>query len=631
MRRLRSILYPALCFVLAWGAVHLVRLMSAVGQEPGANFAPPLTSGEPAKATRASRMEKLRADFAAAKPGEWSALWHEFAAQASIADLQEASRQAAVMFPKLAEEELASRAGILTGSPGSFAAFAARDADEAFKQAKRSGDASFQCAVLRVMAQSDPVKAVSLARRLPAGRPMSIEEAYAFGRSGEPDTCLGAAFSAWTRRDPQAAVAAAEKVPAKLRREALGQVVRLWAYRDGPAALRYIAEQVQAGGSLSDAFRMDYILRASLLSDPSGTAKVLREHPGLRAAFTTEGAELLAVRRWYLADPQAAVEWLRSPEGQGRGTMWLINMVTRANPSAALQLMRQFPKAGFPDHAGNLALIAESEPSAALAVADELGLRAQVEGELRFAEIKANPDGACDRWLAAISKHGAKESLASLGWTSEQALKLAAFASHALPDKAAALAAVMPASVLMPVKRYIGSEQAALKFWPDLQPETKPAPGANAAIPPDPKPPLPFAANPAAAAEALLAGTITEADATKAVNCWAPHDFSAAQAWVAKLPEATRRAAELALAQEQAIHDPAAVLTAASANRFDAPAGLWQQCIRRIALAGGDWKSWAAKAPAGALNENQFTNRNPMEAIEDDVKILAAIRAATGR
>src|SRR5687768_15383347 len=118
MRRLRSLLYPALCFVLACGAGHLVRLISAAGHEPRAQIFLPPPPGEPAKATRASRMEKLRADFAAAKPGGWSALWHEFAAQASNADLQEASRQAAVMFPKLAEEELAARAGILTGSPG---------------------------------------------------------------------------------------------------------------------------------------------------------------------------------------------------------------------------------------------------------------------------------------------------------------------------------------------------------------------------------------------------------------------------------------------------------------------------------------------------------------------------------
>jgi hypothetical protein len=94
-----------------------------------------------------------------------------------------------------------------------------------------------------------------------------------------------------------------------------------------------------------------------------------------------------------------------------------------------------------------------------------------------------------------------------------------------------------------------------------------------------------------------------------------------------KLPEGpSRRAAELALAQEQALRDPVAALTAAMSNRFDAPPGLWAQCIRRIALSGGDWKSWAAKAPAGALADQRFTNRSLTNSIEDDVKILSALR-----
>ena len=188
---------------------------------------------------------------------------------------------------------------------------------------------------------------------------------------------------------------------------------------------------------------------------------------------------------------------------------------------------------------------------------------------------------------------------------------------------------MVPADLLKKDTGLRGPEQAVLKYWTALQPKRKQKPGAETAIPPDPKPPLPFAGNPAAAAEALLAGSITEEDAVKAMNCWAPHDLAAAAVWTAKLPEGpVRRAAELALAQEQALHDPAAALTAATADRFDAPPELWAQCIRRIALSGGDWKSWVAKAPAGAMDDQRFTNRSLTESIEDDVKILAAIRAA---
>ena len=625
MKLLRSILYPAACFTLAWGAAHLIRLMSAVGDDTRAR--PSITPLTPAaKSPRGERMATLRAAFTAAKPGEWSALWHEFAAKAGIADLKDASLQAAPVLPQLAAEELAVRTGTASGNAGAFAALASRDAAAALKLAKRTGVTAYQCAVLRVMAQSDPATAVSLARRMPAGRPLSVDEENDLGRSGETDTPPGAVFSAWTRRDPQAAAAAAETLGAKAGHVARRQIVRQWACRDGPAALRYLAEQVPPGSEMADAVRMDYILRAAIFSDPAGTAKMLREVPALRDAFSGEGAELRAVRPWYLADPQTAVAWLHSPAGQGRGAMWLINFVAPGNPAAALHLVREFPKAGFPDHARNLALIAESEPAAALALADELGLRPKVEAELRLAEIKADPATACDRWLAAVQKHGADDSLAALGWTRWHALQLAAFASHALPDKARALAAVVPAARLMPEKRLASSERAALKFWPDLQRETNPSPSPSAKVPPDPTAPLPFAANPAAAAEALLSRPLLEADAEKAVNCWAPHDFPAAQSWVARLPDGpARRKAALALAHEQARHDPAAALAAATSGRFMAPPEFYAHCLQRLARTGGDWRQWIARTPAEALPHR---NRSLPDILEEESNILTAVRNA---
>ena len=69
------------------------------------------------------------------------------------------------------------------------------------------------------------------------------------------------------------------------------------------------------------------------------------------------------------------------------------------------------------------------------------------------------------RWSACSSsqmvrQHGAQGALTALGWSSEAALELAAFASHALPERAKELATLVPASVLVPKPRYLGSESA---------------------------------------------------------------------------------------------------------------------------------------------------------------------------
>ncbi len=479
MKRFRSFFLPAACFALAWGVAHFVRIIAAVG-EPAAPRRVVIPERKAPAAARGDKLAKVREAFAKAVPGEWSALWRDFASEASIAELQNASTAAVPVLPQLAAEEVAVRTGKASGSPGTFAALAD--------------------AVLRVLAQRDPAEAMSRALKLPAGRPISIDEAYSLGRSGEVDTPLGSVFSAWTRRDPQAAAAAADTLRSKGIRHAVRREIGVqWAYRDGPAALRFVMEHAPRGEKLTDSFRMDYILRAAFSSDPAGTARLLTEHAVLRDAVNP----LYALRSWYRADPAGVLAWVReSANGNEHAGRGVISLVVRENPPAAAALIRKFPRAAYPDHTRNIAAIAGINPSLGLALADELGLRPQVEPALRAAEMKADPATACDRWLAAVSQHGAEGSLAALGWTSETALQLAAFACHALPERAKELAAVVPASVLMPKRRYLGSERAARLFWPELEPETQPKkppqrwkmppPTRSRRLPSRPIPPLPL-------------------------------------------------------------------------------------------------------------------------------------------
>ncbi len=643
MKRLRSLLLPSGCFVLAWGAAHLVRTIASVGEA-----APRRPVVIPARTAPVSagpdKVAAVREAFAKAAPGEWSALWHDFASHASIADLENASQSAVAILSQLADEELAVRTGKLSASPGTFAALAERDPDAAWTQAKKTGNDRYTGAVLRILVQRDPADTVQRALKLPEGRPISVDESYAMGlgRTGEVHTPLGSVFAAWARRDPRAAVAAAESLPSRSKHTARREIAVQWAYRDGPAALRFVMEHTPRGNKPADAFRMDYILRAAFYSDPAGTAKLMSETGELRAALGDEGPQLSALKPWYRADPEGLLAWLRNPGPvkDGRAAMWLISYVVQDNALAAAPLIREFPKAGHPDHARNIAVIARLDPALGRSLADELGLRPQVEAAIEAAAVKADPAAACDRWLEAVSKHGAHRALTALGWSSEAALELAAYASHALPGRAKQLAAVVPASVLVPNPRYLGSESAIALFWPELAPQAAPqislsqnAPGKeddDAIAAKDA-----FTADPAAAAEAMLAGPAGDIDAAKAVAAWAPHDFAAARAWLSRVPEGpARQQGELTLAIEQAPRDPEAALRFIS-SQPDAPqkeaTKLWTACLQRLVFTGGDWQSWLAKAPAEVQKGSGIHGPNPEKVLAGEAQLLTALRKSADK
>ena len=642
MKLLRSLLLPAVCFVLAWGAAHFVRTIASVG-EPAPRRAVVIPARTAPLSAGPDKVAGAREAFAKAAPGEWSALWQDFSTHASLADLENASRSAVAILPQLADEELAVRTGKLSGSAGTFAALAEHDPEAAWAQAKKTGNDSYTSAVLRMMVQRDPADAVQRALKLPAGRPISVNEAYGLGRNGEVHTPLGSVFAAWARRDPRAAVAAVESLRSKgSKHTARREIAVQWAYRDGPAALRFVMEHVPRDEKLADSFRMDYILRAAFYSDPAGTAKLMSENGGLRAALGSEGPQLSALKPWYRADPQGFLAWLRNPEPveDGRAAMWLISYVVRENPLAAAPLIREFPKAGHPDHARNIAVIARLDPALGRSLADELGLRPQVEAAIEAAVVKDDPAAACDRWLEAVKKHGAQGALTALGWSSEAALELAAFASHALPERAKELAAVVPASVLVPGPRYLGSQSAVALFWKELAPQAAP----QISLPHNAAPKNDddhvaakdsFTADPAAAAEAMLAGPPGDVDAAKAVAAWAPHDFAAARAWLNRVPEGrARQLGELALAIEQSPRDPEAALQFI-ASMPDAPQGeatrLWKACLQRLVFTGGDWQGWLAKAPAEVKNKSDIHGKSPEQVLTEEARILAALRKSAGK
>ena len=642
MKRLRTLLLSAVCFALAWGAVHFVRTIAAVG-EPAPRRAVVIPDRTAPVSAGPDKVAAVREAFANTSPGGWSALWQDFASHASIADLEKASQSAVAILPQLADEELALRTGKLSGSAGTFAALAEHDPAAAWAQARKTGNDSYTSAVLRVMVKRNPADAMRRALKLPAGRPISVDEAYGLGRNGEVHTPLGSVFAAWARRDPRAAGTAVESLPSRgSKHMARREIAVQWAYRDGPAALRFVMDHAPRGAKLADSFRMDYILRAAFYSDPAGTAKLMSENGGLRAALGSEGPQLSALKPSYRADPQGFLAWLRNPGPvqDSRAAMWLIGYVVRDNPLAAAPLIREFPKAGHPDHARNIAVIARLDPALGRSLADELGLRPQVEAAIEAAAVKDDPAAACDRWLAAVRQHGAQGALTALGWSSEAALELAAFASHALPERAKALAAVVPASVLVPGPRYLGSESAVALFWKELAPQAAPQISlAPNAAPKEDEDAIAakdsFTSDPAAAAGAMLAGPPGDMDAAKAVAALAPHDFAAARAWLSRVPEGpARQQGELALAIEQAPRDPLAALQFI-ASLPDAPqkdaAELWTACLQRLVFTGGDWQSWLAKAPALVKNTSDIHGKSPEQVLTEEAKLLAALRKSAGK
>jgi hypothetical protein len=558
---------------------------------------------------------------------QWPDLWAKFADNTSAAGLEDIcalvprdqksyySPPAVAFLKVLSEEELAVRTRRAKLEPGAFAALAESDPNEAWEQLKKNNQEALSSVVLRTLAWRNPADALRRWRTLPEGtqREGGEDERAVFIPSP-----AGSIFGAWARRDPAAALSVLKAE----RLDGDAELYMSWAFRDGPAALRHIADSDWKDNSN---YAMEIIFRAAFQLAPAGTAKLMRESPVLWKRIGT----LRVFHPWYRADPQGALAWLQTE--RPRGDSIVFERLSRSDPAASAEIMRRFPTPEFGDHFQNIALISRSDPALGAALADEFGLRAQVETYLRKVRIRENPSAACDEWMAAVRQHGPDGALAALGWSADAARDLAEFAATVFPDKAKELAAVVPASILTSDDERYRSEKLG-RFWPDLAPA--------------PYKPTPFtlkedreaqiARNPASAAEALLTNSPGAEDVWNVTRMWAPYDTAAARAWLDRLPEGSaRQAGELALARERAPDDPQEVLKLLSGTspellkQYSRDAGrLWVTCLQRLVVNNGDWRPWLDRLPPAIKTaaSQVFIGRDPAGSLEAEAQLLTTLR-----
>lgn len=578
MKRLRSLMFPVACFAIAWAVTRVVtKPAPQIANEPAATSHRTNHVRRPARRElRQDEIQILARKIESAPPSEWAGLWHDFSSGITTDGLEQVAKSGVTILGPLAKDELAARLG--KEIPG-----------------------------LRAMAYRNPAMALRLFRSAPESVHAEVVDLDESSRGALGHSSLGLIFAAWARRDPQAAAAAIAKLPEQEQRIAAGEVALTWAYRDGPAALRFLLAFNQGGSEAYGPVRMDLIFRAAFRTDPAGTAKLLREHASLRKAMGTESCDLAAVRPWFDADPETVTAWLLEPypKGDSRADMWLLRSLAADQPEVAARLMRALPPSTDPFNRDQpLALIARRDPELALSLADHFGLdREQLEATVLTRNRYYSPGAACDRWLAALRQNSNPDAaLAALGGSAKYACELANHAAAHEPELAAQLAKLVPASALLGSVRW--NQQALGKFWPEIAEHFRENDEREDATSAKAFPDSIFQLDPAIGGEYLITHqALTRDNVTRAIEAWAPYDFAAAEAWLNGLPaDQARQAGELSLMRHRNDRDPATTL-AALAKYSEAPDQntgiLWQTSLRRLMIVGGDWQSWLAKMPEG--------------------------------
>lgn len=616
MKTLRSFLIPITCFAVAWTVSRFAAKRFFPAETPAAvvPMAPTKTKRERPDLRKASA-EALAEDFRTLPMNAWADRWGEFAQNATAEDLQKLP----AFFPKrrdghgmqgndllqvLGREELAGRAGRpVELVPESFSALADVNAAAAWEHLAANNRADFAVAALRILAGKDPAEALRRFRAMPEpGREPLGDGSKAESRRGAVwHTPLGAIFGAWARRDPAAAAAAVMTLPPADRPEAANHLAMTWSFRDGPAAIRYILAFDKSGESFTSRHvRLDVMLRASFRTHPEETAKLMAENAMLRRVLGEPPCLYVAVRPWLDADPEGALAWMLDPKNPSgkEAIRWLD---VGHEPDLTTRLVRGFAESDSATALDLLITLYLREPESALSLADELAIPLRESPRLEKIRFAFHPAEACDRWLAALKRHGdPAAALSELGWTGEMACELAAQAARALPDKAAALATLVPASSLDSTNLWRRNNREIATYWPELAGALQyPSPSPS---PKNPKPPFPeakFRFDPAAAAETLLAHEPDAGDVAIAVELWAPYDLPATRAWLSRLPQGeARQQGEVAFAKIQASVDPEAALQILGAMPdADRSGQIWETALRRLLYAGGDWQRWLARAP----------------------------------
>lgn len=639
MKTLRTILIPVACFVVSWAlfrflAGHFVTPAPAPQVMP---TAPTKTKRERVD-TRKASVEKLAENVLRRPMNQWAALWDDFARDATVEQLQSMPVLKSLrrdrqrfegddLLQVLAQEDLAIRTGTTgTLSEESFSALAESDPQAAWDSIAKNNRHDFVTAALRTLAAKDPAEALRRykAMQKPERTPLGDGSRAEARRAAVWHTPLGAIFGAWARRDPVAAAEAARKLAPEDRPEAASHIAMTWAFRDGPAAIRYLIDFDKSGESLAGRqIRLDVVLRASFRTHPAETSKLMRETPMLRKVLASPPNLYVAVGPWFDADPEGALAWLLEPASERR-TDALQWVRPGRNVATMERIIRGLAEQDPESTLNLLVTLDRRHPELAMSLADDLGLPLRGNPTLERLRLHDHPAEACDRWLAALREHGdPAKALEALGWTIEMATELAARAARVFPEKARQLAKLVPASALDTTNLWrINNDEIPL-YWPELK---------GALKDPSPKPAKPavplhlFRYDPAAAAKALLATSPDAAALKNAVEAWAPYDLPAASDWVSQLPEGpAREQAGQELSKFQATRDPEKLLEFLSSSPpSDQSSRLWECGLRHLFYTGGDWKSWLERVPEARRKE--ISHR-----LAGEAKLIALAKRSAGK
>jgi len=593
---------PCVCLAAAWVVTHALR--------PAPAAAPEVTAGKttPEPKPPASRpsdvAQKLVAALQSAPSGQWQSLWADFAISATAAELTAVASGEEGMARNLAWEELAARrpealpalARKFYQTPGLIAAaaatIAAHDPEKAAPLIHLTRSFTVQHAVLATFAWSDP----DAARRMADKLPPLIES----GGTYKPQA-RASISTAWTRRDPMAAAAAGFAD------------VTMWARTDAAGALKYSLSK--PAEDEAEATPPAWMIAAALRQSPAEAVRLIEAHPVLTEACigdTDTNYGWSPLTWWYFAAPESCLAAIGSAqeEPSRKAKSKLLSTVAFTNSEAAAALAGRFPEL------------------------DLEKLQWQRDWLIPGPQLDFDPVAAADALLAALEQHPPAEAMQAAGLTAAQVTKLARLLAAQLPDKARALAAKLPreafdASAVEPgVISYV-RQSVMDELWPAASSkEPEPAGGgmsfhgAAAMLRCDP---------------ARYATTVDPSgnDGWAAWNTatnWAPHDLTAASAWVRSLPGGmAKQRAEAAVAMELAVQKPADGLAAMAALpesvwadfRHDEGVGAWLQALHHVALSGGDWQRWQAKTPAPLRARVQTLAR---DALEIDAALLAVLR-----
>ncbi len=287
-------------------------------------------------------------------------------------------------------------------------------------------DPRFQA--LTAWAATDPDAALAAAQSLPANL---------------RDKTLPQMIGRWAQNDPAGALKAAESLPEELKHKALPQVISNWARTDPEAALAWVAANDDLA-TMEDAFRnltysdaiepqkiydlvmekmpagrafqntVSQVISRWAQKDPVAAAAALKQMPP-GDAFNSSAGNL--VRAWSKNDPAAAFGWAASlPEGSGKNDTirnWF-SYVADDHPELAVSYYRQLDAQQQKRVTTNLvSSLVKSDPSAAITFSNSLNdddLRKRARESIASSWAYEDPQQA-SRWAVTLPEAEKSQAL----------------------------------------------------------------------------------------------------------------------------------------------------------------------------------------------------------------------------